>query len=404
MVSRTPEENEMSRGSFDSADQESVWRDRARALLEGSGFDVDLGGQVARDAQRVVAGDLSAEEFGRRYHDAYLREFGRDDRPDSPAAGDSDRADKPRLLSRREALGALGGAAVGVLFLGELYRSGALAESAATGANSAGGNGAIEATPVQYGMVIDLERCDGCLFCVDACRTENGLGDGVLWPYVFAYKEPQNEEAQFLVRVCQQCTQAPCIMVCPTAARHRRPADGLVLTDYDVCIGCRYCEVACPYGVNYFQWGDPATYGGTFQGERRDTRGIAVAGDPPRGVMGKCNYCPLRQDDPEQKGTTACAQACPMDAIHVGDMNDPDSEPNRYLARRREENGGNLATFRLLEDLGTEPNVIYIGTPPSSRAELVEGPVSYQDWGLVEDRRTVLEGPKPWFQRIGGQA
>ncbi|HEX6220986.1 MAG TPA: 4Fe-4S dicluster domain-containing protein, partial [Acidimicrobiia bacterium] len=302
------------------------------------------------------------------------------------------------------ALGAIGGATAGVLFLGELYRSGALAESATTGATWAGGNGAIAATTVQYGMVIDLERCDGCLFCVDACRTENGLADGVLWSYVFAYKEPQSENTQFLVRVCQQCTQAPCIMVCPTTARHRRPSDGLVLTDYDVCIGCRYCEVACPYGVNYFQWGDPATYGGTFQGERRDSRGIPVAGDPPRGVMGKCNYCPLRQEDPEQQGTTACAQACPMDAIHVGDMNDPDSEPNRYLARRREESGGHLPTFRLLEDLGTEPNVIYIGTPPSTRAELVEGPVSYQDWGLVEDRRTVLEGPKPWFQRIGGQA
>jgi molybdopterin-containing oxidoreductase family iron-sulfur binding subunit len=253
-------------------------------------------------------------------------------------------------------------------------------------------------------MVLDLTRCDGCLACVEACREENGLSDGVLWPYVFAYQEPDNERTEFLLRVCQQCSNAPCIKVCPTTARHRRPSDGLVLTDYDLCIGCRYCELACPYGVNYFQWGDPDSYGGTFDGERRDARGVSVAGDPPRGVMGKCNYCPQRQDDPERQGTTSCAVACTMDVIHVGDMNDPDSEPNRYLAERRAESGGTLATFRLLEALGTEPNVLCIGSPPSSDATIVEGPVAYEELGLVEDRRTVLEGPAPWFERMGASS
>jgi molybdopterin-containing oxidoreductase family iron-sulfur binding subunit len=388
-------------------DPQSVWEARARALLAETGFDVDLGAQVARDAQRVVAGELSAEEFGRRYHDAYVEQFGRDDRPDAPNAsgrGDDERSPETAgILSRRELLGALMGAAAGVLFLNELYRSADASVPAIASGTSTGPGAAGETIPVQYGMVIDLERCDGCLFCIDACRTENGLADGVLWPYVFSYQEPDDDRTQFLVRTCQQCTNAPCIKVCPTTARHRRPSDGLVLTDYDVCIGCRYCEVACPYGVNYFQWGDPAAYGGSFQGERRDARGISVAGAPPRGVMGKCNFCPQHQDDPAGRGTTACAQACPMDAIHVGDMNDPASAPNRYLAARREESGGRLPTFRLLEDLGTEPNIVYVGTPPSSRAELVEGPVSYEAWDLIEDRSTVLEGPEPWFRRIGGQ-
>lgn len=389
---------------------DSIWEARARALLEGSEFDAALGGLVARDAQRVVAGELSGEEFGRRYHRVYVREFGQDARPDSPdpeaglEAADGDPEPQPRVVSRREVLAGMGGAAAGVLFLGALYRNGALRRrSGASAGTAAGGATSPSAAPVRYGMVIDLERCDGCLFCVDACRTENGLSDGVLWPYVFAYREPDDEAARFLVRVCQQCTNAPCIKVCPTAARHRRDSDGLVLTDYDVCIGCRYCEVACPYGANYFQWGEPDSYGGTYTGDRRDARGIAVDGDPPRGVMGKCSYCPLRQDDPDRRGSTACADACPMNAIHVGDMNDPDSDPNRYLAQRREESGGNLPTFRLLEDLGTEPNVIYIGTPPSSRAELVDGPVSYEEWGIIENRRAVLEGPEPWFGRIGGR-
>lgn len=385
----------------DPAGEDAIWEERARAVLEGTGFDVQLGSDVSRDARRVIAGELSGEEFGRLYHDAYLEEFGRDDRPDSPAPSPPD--DQPRTMTRREALAALGGAVAGVLFLGELYRSGALGERIGAGAIPAGSGRATGTTPVQFGMVIDLERCDGCLYCVEACRTENGLSNGVLWPYVFTYREPDEEQTRFLVRVCQQCTEAPCIKVCPTAARHRRLSDGLVLTDYDVCIGCRYCEVACPYGVNYFQWGDPETYGGTFKGRRRDSRGVAVAGDPPKGVMGKCTYCPIRQEDPQLRGTTACSVACPMNAIHVGDMNDPDSAPNRYLTQRREESGGKLPTFRLLEDLGTEPNVIYIGSPPSPRAELVEGPVGYEDWDLVEERKMVLEGPEPWFQRIGGR-
>ncbi|HEU5083845.1 MAG TPA: 4Fe-4S dicluster domain-containing protein [Acidimicrobiales bacterium] len=322
--------------------------------------------------------------------------------------GDPAAPGQPRLLTRREVTGALAGCAAGALVLGGLHRSRfADPTSGGTAAQAAGdpdGVADAEATPVRYGMVLDLTRCDGCLACVEACRDENGLSDGVLWPYVFAYREPDDDRTAFLLRVCQQCADAPCIKVCPTTARHRRPSDGLVLTDYDLCIGCRYCEVACPYGVNYFQWGDPETYGGEFEGDRRDARGVSVEGDPPLGVMGKCNYCPQRQDDPELRGTTACSIACTMKVIHVGDMNDPDSEPNRYLAQRREESGGSLPTFRLLEELGTEPNVVYIGSPPSSRATLVEGPVAYEEVGLVEERRTVLEGPAPWFERIGASS
>lgn len=401
--------------SAEPSDLADIWEARARALIEGSGYDSELGVKAARDARRVVAGKLSAEEFGRNYHDAYLDEFGQDDRPESadgrvPSSGEQGEAavnkilrDEPRIVSRREVLGGIGGTAAGVLFLGALYRRGVFGAPPSSPSGAAGGTlAAGTATAVRWGMVVDLERCDGCLACVSACREENGLADGALWAYVFAYREQDEERIRFLPRTCQHCSDAPCVLVCPTAARHRR-SDGLVLTDYDVCIGCRYCEVACPYGVNYFQWGDPDTYGGSFQGERRDARGVAVDGDPPRGIMGKCNFCPERQDDPARRGTVACADACKMDALHFGDLNDPDSEPNLYLARRREENGGTLPTFRLLEDMGTEPNVTYIGSPPSSQAELEEWPV-YESEGLVEDRRTVLEGPEPWFLRIGGRA
>ncbi len=407
------------------------WEPWARAILDETDHDTDLGVDIARDAQRVAAGQLDEDEFRWRYEAAYLDAFGVDERPQladgltrpdrdaDSTAGDGEvaAADVPTVVSRRRVLAALGGAAAGALFFGELFRQGAFASTPGIGdplpmagaVRPGAGPGTVapgEKLNVQYGMVIDLERCDGCLDCVQACVSENGLSEGVLWPYVFAYQEPEDVDPRYLPRLCQNCTRAPCVMVCPTGARHRRLADGLVLTDYEVCIGCRYCQVACPYGVNVFQWGDPETYGGGFEGERRDARGVAVKGDPPKGVMGKCTFCPLRQEDPDQRGTAACVDACSMDALHIGDLNDPDSPPNRHLARRREEAGGNLPTFRLLEDLGTEPNIIYIGQPPSSNAELVEGSWTYEDWGLTEDRRAVLEGPEPWFRRMtqGGRA
>ncbi len=447
----------MIRRSEHGPDPHERWEPWARALLDGADADADLGVEVARDAMAVAAGELDEDEFRDRYENDYLNEFGVDHRPrladglthpdrepavtgrdpevpggqPSTATGeDSGRAEpaaatdgsvegshEPQVVSRRVVLGVLGAAAAGALFFGEAFRRGAFASSLGigdplpmaggpiAGAGTGGGTAAPgEQTDVQFGMVIDLERCDGCLRCVAACSEENGLSEGVLWPYVFAYQEPADVDPRYLPRLCQHCTRAPCVMVCPTGARHRRLADGLVLTDYDVCIGCRYCQVACPYGVNVFQFADPATYGGSFTGERRDARGVAVKGDPPMGVMGKCTFCPLRQDDPERRGTAACVDACSMEALHIGDLNDPDSAPNRYLAKRREEAGGNLPTFRLLEDLGTEPNIIYIGQPPSPQAELVEGDWAYEDWGLTEDRRAVLEGPEPWFRRLAQEA
>lgn len=420
---------------------EALWERRARSVLAQTVHDTDLGVDIARDAQRVIAGELTEEEFTARYHAKFLEHFGVDARPrlseglarrelttetaageasdDAPLATalatdcpETDGDDRPRSLTRRQLLGGVGAAAAGGFFLSELFRIGA-ADALDHAADPLGvapartgdGTPRLGSTgqPVQYGMVIDLESCDGCLACVSACSDSNGLSDGVLWAYVFSYKEPEDVDPRFLVRLCQHCTNAPCTMVCPTSARHRRLADGLVLTDYDVCIGCRYCMVACPYGVNYFQWGDPLSYGGSYAGERHDSRGRAVVGDPPKGVMGKCTFCPVRQDDPERRGSTTCADACSMNAIHFGDMNDPESEPNQYLAKRRAEApGGELHTFRLLDDLGTEPNIIYIGHPPSREAKVVDGPFALEDWGLTEDRRKVLEPPANWFSRVAG--
>lgn len=418
---------------------DAAWAARTRKALDVAGWDSELALNAARDALAVLTGNLTEDEFQTRHHDAYLREFGVDLRPRSEGADVEEDASAPPVpeishalpvasaaggsspasslaaqrehaaLSRRSAL-ALAGGGVAALLLGD-FLSTRTTEALSDGPPDAPGEGGgsapgsqSQAMPagkhkVRMGMVMDLEKCDGCLQCVGACKQVYSLPDGVFWIYVLAFKEPDRpEDVNLLVRTCQHCSNAPCVKVCPTGARHRRD-DGLVLTDYDVCFGCRYCQVACPYGVNYFGWSS-AERGAEFTGERRDDRGKKVIGAPPRGVMGKCIFDPQRQDSSKNRGTTHCQIACPMGVIHFGDLNDPQSEPNQYLRKRVEESGGKLSTFHLLNDLGTKPNVIYIGHQPSRYAEATEPPTRYEDWGLVEERRIVLEGPDPWFKRV----
>lgn len=415
------------------------WEQRARKALAPTGWDSDLAIRVARDALRVISGEMTEDEFHARHRDGYLREFGVDDRPredQQGAAAEPSALDSGSLppgcltpsaghgaghhappdapehagMSRRSAI-ALAGGGLAALLLGDLLTSPAGAANgtsdgpagASPGGRSpesaASSDDGSHKTGVRMGMVMDLEKCTGCLQCVAVCKREHALPDGVFWIYVMAFKEPDLPNTHLLVRTCQHCSNAPCVKVCPTGARHRRD-DGLVLTNYEVCFGCRYCQVACPYGVNYFGWSESDT---KFTGERRDARGVMVDGAPPRGVMGKCVFDPLRQDDARERGTTHCELACPEGVIHFGDLNDPESEPNRYLRQRLEESGGKLSTFRLLDDLGTRPNVIYIGHQPSRRAVPAENPSRYEDWGFVEERRIVLEGPEPWFKRVFGR-
>src|SRR3989338_7305613 len=111
---------------------------------------------------------------------------------------------------------------------------------------------------VHYAMALDLDRCNGCKACVAACKTENNTPKGSLWMWNFQTETGKypNSRIDFMSRPCQHCQNAPCAEACPVGARFIHK-DGFVLTDYERCIGCRYCEVACPYGVNSFNWKDP---------------------------------------------------------------------------------------------------------------------------------------------------
>ena len=383
--------------------------DRKESALPAAQFNGELAEQVAGDARKLIVGRLSEAEFYQRHHKAYLKEFGVDNRPVRPVEGPGGAPSESALarhLSRRTLLklgGITAASILGARLLGGAGNKALAAEMA--GGKSYGGlllkeNGErSQPVGVQLGMVVDLEACDGCLSCVYACQNHNFNSAGVFWIYVLAFKDENRDGRNFLVRTCQHCANPPCVKVCPVRARHKREKDGLVLTNYDRCIGCRYCQVTCPYGVNYFQWGVPEKKN-YFHHKLTDERGVWVIGNPPKGVMGKCTFCPDRQDD--GRGGVVCALVCPRNVLHFGDMNDPNSEPHQYLRQRMKDAGGNLSTFRLLESQGTKPSIIYIGQQPTRSATQVDGPVSYADWGLVEKRLDVLEGPQPWFMNAFG--
>lgn len=340
-----------------SADDESFhplgqeWENDLEDMLDDTEYDTDLGMEMAQDAMRVTKGELSEADFHEMYHEEMMEEFGQDDRPTEEAYEEAKKnaggfAEMLKGLggdgedSRRGVMKKMGaGAAVGIGAWGTTQSGDEPSVSAA----EAGGTETNEQGDMQWGMTIDLERCDGCLSCVEACTEENNLDQGVNWMYVLEYEDGGPDSSRNrLVRPCQHCTDAPCEKVCPTTARHTRDRDGLVLTDYDVCIGCRYCQVACPYGVNYFQWDEPdvsaeaiADDHSEMDGDHmHDERGRWVDSRAPRGVMSKCTMCPSRQDGfsgEEKVGTSACEDACPPDAIQFGDMKRETSDPQRYI-------------------------------------------------------------------------
>lgn len=227
----------------------------------------------------------------------------------------------------------------------------------------------------KYAMVIDLDRCHGCRACMEACKVENNTPAASFWMYVFRLEEGRYPDTRirFLPRPCMHCDNAPCVKVCPVGARYKRD-DGLTATDHERCIGCRYCQVACPYGVNYFNWKDPkenqylpweeapkslndVTEGAVPPYKNPDLdkeygRGIA-GGGRHKGVIEKCTFCVHRL----AKGLLpACVANCPVGVFKFGDLNDPKSDVSVAL-----HNGDH---FRVAEEHGTEPRVYYLGASP----------------------------------------
>ena len=204
----------------------------------------------------------------------------------------------------------------------------------------------------RWGMVIDLDKCTGCQACTVACRMENNVpfagqelteaDRAIFWNEVLTHIEGEypNVKATIIPRPCFHCENPPCVKVCPVGATYKDEESGLVLQRYDRCIGCRYCTVACPYGARYFNWYQPKWPEGTQAYQNPD---VPLR---PKGVVEKCLFCVHRLPIP------ACVQACSSGARFFGDLDDPNSEVAQLARSPR--------AIRLLEDLGTEPNCIYL--------------------------------------------
>lgn len=216
-------------------------------------------------------------------------------------------------------------------------------------------------------MVIDLRKCVGCHACTIACVAENKLPPGVVYRQVTETEigTYPNVSMRFMPRPCLHCDEPPCVDVCPVSATYKR-ADGIVVMDYDRCIGCRYCMNACPYNSRYFDFGfsnysnvpeaEGVIFGEELGGviesipsfEYGEAR-VREPGESPIGNVRKCHFCLHRLDVGE---LPACVETCIGRATYFGDANDPDSLVSELIASPN--------VMRLREELGTEPKVYYL--------------------------------------------
>jgi tetrathionate reductase subunit B len=196
---------------------------------------------------------------------------------------------------------------------------------------------------VRLGMLIDTTKCTPeCTACVSACAAENGIVEDVAdprqrsqWIRKIDLVDKLTGAKHSLPMACQHCAKPPCVDVCPTGASFKR-ADGIVLVDRHICIGCRYCMMACPYKARSFVH-QPLT-----------TQNPEV----PRGVgcVEACTFCVQRVD----KGLKpACAESCPNGAMVFGDLNDPDSDVSKRLKE--------VASIQVRADLKLDTGVRYHG-------------------------------------------
>ncbi|WP_079505482.1 4Fe-4S dicluster domain-containing protein [Mesobacillus jeotgali] len=272
----------------------------AKKEMDESQYDTDLGLNMARDARKVISGKLKIEDFHKVYSSSLTKEFG------------------------------------------NYYASG-------DGPDIRKGDGP------KWAMVIDLKKCVGCDTCTVSCKAENRTPPGISYNVVMESLEGEfpNIKAVNLPRPCMQCDKPACAQVCPTRATYKME-NGIVAIDNDRCIGCRYCIVACPYGARSFDFGE--SYEQEMQGANDVTspeygveRGKREKGKTPIGTVRKCSFCFHRLQRGEEP---ACVETCIGDARFFGDLSDPNSVVSKLAASPR--------AFRLKEELGTHPNVIYL--------------------------------------------
>lgn len=214
---------------------------------------------------------------------------------------------------------------------------------------------------VEFGYALNLSRCIGCRKCVHACVAENNQSRSPEIQYIRVIEMPRGtldvekgnhhydrptvpDAAHFYLPVqCHQCANPPCVKVCPVEATWQEP-DGITVIDYDWCIGCRYCEAACPYWARRFNFTTPR-----LPAEQLNPDMSYLSNRPrEKGVMEKCHFCLHRTREGRMP---ACVEICPTGARKFGNLLDPQSEVAQILRTKR--------VFVLKEEVGTLPRFFY---------------------------------------------
>lgn len=215
---------------------------------------------------------------------------------------------------------------------------------------------------VEFAYVLNLGRCIGCRKCVYACMKENNQSRDPQIQYIrvmklkkgninlessshdYPEKEAGDKDYYYMPVQCQQCRNPPCVKVCPVKATWQEK-DGIIVIDYNWCIGCRYCEAACPYHARRFNFAKPVIP------KEEINENMGYLSNRPRymGVMEKCTFCLHRT----RVGLyPACLEVCPTGARKFGNIRDPKSEVRRIIEQER--------VFVLKQDVGTLPKFYYV--------------------------------------------
>jgi molybdopterin-containing oxidoreductase family iron-sulfur binding subunit len=213
---------------------------------------------------------------------------------------------------------------------------------------------------VLFGYAFNVTRCEGYMECVAACVKENNLDRKSNTQYIRIFEmehgqmSPEVGDGKYFHEVpvedhfymgvqCFHCESAPCIKACPTKATWKEP-DGIVVVDYDWCIGCRYCMAACPYYGRRFNWNEPQVPAAEMTKKQHYLGNRMRA----KGQMEKCTFCVQRS---REGRLPACVEACPTGSRVFGNLLDPNSEIRFVLKHKK--------VYRFKEDLGTDPKFWY---------------------------------------------